>query len=141
MNKRRMNKLIAALKTEAAKKMFDMRSYIKLGKKPPREAFKSKGDCGTAACIAGMAAIIAPKFFNIDNFGIIKGNPPYFLEAMDAFADWLDIPKDDAFQITEPKETVWVKHKYKDITHAINVLEAYRDGGMDLVGKIEGVEL
>ncbi len=134
MNKRRINKLIKALKTEAAGKMFNMRQWANRpdGAREPKEAFKTKGDCGTSACIAGMAAIIDPKFFELE-----KTEHGYYITTKDgsetgesALAEWLDILLDDATDITSPHSRVWRGHGDKDIAHAINLLEAYRDGGI-----------
>ena len=140
-NVRRMNKLIAALKTEAAGHMFNMNYYIHCGKLAPRDAFKSGGQCGTSACIAGMAAIIAPRFFTIENGYAYAKRLGDWSGLLKGFNAWLEIPNEDGELLTEPDMGVWLNSDSKDISHAINVLEAYRNGGMDLVEKIEGVEL
>ncbi len=138
MNKRRINKLIKALKTEAAKNMFDMGDWGKApkGAKSPIEAFKSGGECGTTACVAGVAAIIDPVYFKTQK--LMEGDTTYYYWEIDKdstqvgmFADWLGVSLDDADLITDPDSKLWNGFKKNDINHAINLLEAYRDGGMD----------
>lgn len=141
MKTKRLNKLIEALKTESAKKMFDMKEWFVVpdGAREPRESFEAGGDCGTKACIGGMAAIIDPKFFNIDHFEHTDNRTGPFLYGFSSkknnssgtvvLCDWLGIDWGIINYITDPDSSTWADRKSDDIQHAINLLEAFRDGG------------
>ncbi len=135
MNIRRMNRLIKALKTEEAKNMFNMSAWAlqPKGCNSPKVALKQGGECGTTCCIAGLAALIAPTFFDIVIEGVgdelcIRAKKSRALRE-EAFAEWLEIPAMDGYNITMPNSFVWDKYKRTDIRHAINVLESYREKG------------
>ncbi len=136
MNKPRMNRLIKALKSQAGRNMFNMNKWITIpdGCQSPIEAFKSKGDCGTTACIAGTAAIIDPEFFIIGEYDDFEGIEIYARESgfvgEAAFAEWLDISLSSANQLTLPHEELWEVQAPDDVNFAIKLLTAYRDGGM-----------
>ncbi len=136
MNKRRINKLIKALKTEPGQNMFNMSEWFVKGQKTPRMAFKGKGDCGTMACMAGMAAIIDKDFFNIRPIRDLGGIGRFQARKnstmpIEDFARWLNIPTDEAISLCYASTRLWINHKTNDVGHAVNLLEAYRDGGMD----------
>ena len=139
MNIRRLNRLIKALETEAARNMFNMESWITQpeGCKSARAAFRAGGGCGTSACIGGMAAIIAPMYFNIrtPNF---DGSVALFKRftsrnGSDAFADWLGITSALARQITSPGSSLWYRIDKKNVLYAIFFLKVLRDRGVLLV--------
>lgn len=131
---RRINKLIAALKTGAAAKMFNMSEWIvrKEGSRTVTEALKGDGDCGTTACMAGMAAAIAPTFFKIslisDSSYDIACCSDNRITGTSAFARWLEIPEMDAEHFCDPTLEWWAGKDNDDIKHAIHLLENYRDG-------------
>jgi len=123
LNEANCDRLISALETEAASKMFDMGHYWfqPKGAKAPREAFETGGDCGTTACMAGMAAIIDPEFFGIfDTWNILED-----------FTKWLDISADNGFDLTHPNLTLWHSVEHDSTVHAINLLRAFKSGGYE----------
>lgn len=134
---RRINRLIKALKTESAENMFNMSRWAKQPENAlsPRESYRHGGNCGTSACMAGLAACIAPSFFVFqhltDELWAITTRKDSSLTSTESFAEWLGIQWDYAIDLTEPASPLWRGKKRTDITHAINLLKAYRDGGYD----------
>ena len=121
--------------------MFNMMTWGEQpdGSKPPADAFKSEGDCGTTVCIAGLAALIDPKVLKLKADRITSYE--YTLTFTDsegvlfngdyAFAEWLEISHEDAYRLTNPSASLWEDARSDDIEYAIELLTAYRDGEMD----------
>ena len=152
MNVRRIDKLITALETKPAKKMFNMGNWIlrvviegSKKSKPISQAIKGEGTCGTSGCMLGMAAAIAPRYFKVtwdqddpdDNEEDFNGEILYDIccrhdediVSENAFAEWLDIPYEEAVAFCNPGSEWWMGHGYTDVKHAIKLLKTYRDKG------------
>lgn len=137
----RLQLLIDGLKTEAGQKMFDMGlwAHKPQGAKEPRDAYGAGGDCGTTCCIAGLAAILDPEFFNFcpdDNpidveYDILYDSNGDYCSGSAGFAKWLGISNREADLITTPWLDLWHNWQTDDNKHAIDILEAFKSGGIE----------
>ena len=152
MNVRRIDKLIEALETDAAKKMFDMGNWIKriLGKsgrsKSISQSLQSGGGCGTSGCMLGMAAAVAPRYFSVifeeggeglDNYYEIACKHDKDITESEAFAEWLEIPREHAAAFCDPSSEWWFRKSVTNIKHAIKLLKTYRDKGPEALPSLD----
>lgn len=150
MNKTRCRALIKALRSEAGGRMFYLGNWVSRKtalrgtgfvpvSKPPRQAFKSGGHCGTTACIAGMAAVIDPAWEIPDD-----EMPPLRYKGRvgsGAFALWLGITKDQSHRLCYPNSGLWHRYELTTAAEAAEVLERFMVTGRLMRSRVKEAPL